>query len=147
MRVTVIGTGYVGLVTGACLVDVGNDVLCIDIDKNKIDRLHKGEIPIHEPGLAEVVARAVQAGRLRFSTSYDEGAEFAPIVFIGVGTPPGEDGSADLSHVLACARELGRRLKRDALVVVKSTVPVGTNDKVRNVLKSELGARGSPLRA
>jgi UDPglucose 6-dehydrogenase len=146
MRVTVIGTGYVGLVTGACLADVGNDVLCVDIDKNKIERLHKGEIPLHEPGLAEVVVRNAQAGRLKFSTSYDEGAEFAPLVFIGVGTPPGEDGSADLSHVLACAHELGRRLTRDTLVVVKSTVPVGTNDKVRTVLKSELGARGSALR-
>jgi UDPglucose 6-dehydrogenase len=146
MRVTVIGTGYVGLVSGACLADVGNDVLCVDIDKGKIDRLRGGEIPIHEPGLAEVVARNVRAGRLHFSTSYDDGANFAPVIFIGVGTPPGEDGSADLSHVLACARELGRRLTQETLVVVKSTVPVGTNDLVRRALKSELEARGVPFR-
>ena len=141
MKIAVIGTGYVGLVTGACLADVGNDVLCVDVDRAKIERLRAGEIPIHEPGLDAVVARCVQAGRLRFSTSYDEAVTHGAVVFIAVGTPPGEDGSADLSHVLACARELGRRLTRDTLVVVKSTVPVGTNDRVREALRDELRRR------
>jgi UDPglucose 6-dehydrogenase len=142
MKLAVIGTGYVGLVTGACLADVGNDVLCIDVDGAKIERLRAGGIPIHEPGLDGVVARGAQAGRLRFSTRYDEAVAHAAVIFIAVGTPPGEDGSADLSHVLDCARELGRRLTRDTLVVVKSTVPVGTNDKVRAVLHEELRRRG-----
>ncbi len=142
MRVTVIGTGYVGLVTGACLADVGNDVLCIDVDAAKIERLKRGEIPIHEPGLDQVVVRNVAAGRLSFSTSYVDAVAHAAVIFIAVGTPSGEDGSADLSHVLACARELGRRIERETLVVVKSTVPVGTNDLVRAALREELGNRG-----
>jgi UDPglucose 6-dehydrogenase len=145
MKLAVIGTGYVGLVTGACLADVGNDVLCIDVDRSKIERLRAGEIPIHEPGLDGVVQRCVKAGRLRFSTSYEEAVAHAPVVFIAVGTPPGEDGSADLSHVLACARELGRLVTRDTLVVVKSTVPVGTNDKVRAAVSEELSRRGLQL--
>jgi UDPglucose 6-dehydrogenase len=140
--VTVIGTGYVGLVTGACLADVGNDVLCIDVDAAKIERLKKGEIPIHEPGLDHVVVRNVAAGRLSFSTSYADAVKHASVIFIAVGTPSGEDGSADLSHVLACARELGQRIERDTLVVVKSTVPVGTNDKVRAAMREVLAARG-----
>jgi len=143
MNIAVIGTGYVGLVTGACLADVGNDVLCVDVDRTKIERLRGGEIPIHEPGLEAVVARGVQAGRLRFSTSYDDAVAHAPVIFIAVGTPPGEDGSADLSHVLGCARDLGRRVARDTLVVVKSTVPVGTNDQVRAALGEELRRRGA----
>jgi len=142
MKITIIGTGYVGLVTGACLADVGNDVLCIDVDERKIARLRAGEIPIHEPGLDAVVARGVAAGRLTFSTSYDEAVAHAPMIFIAVGTPSGEDGSADLSHVVACARELGRRIARDTVVVVKSTVPVGTNDRVRATLNEELARRG-----
>jgi UDPglucose 6-dehydrogenase len=142
MRVTVIGTGYVGLVTGACLADVGNDVLCIDVDAAKIERLKRGEIPIHEPGLDQVVLRNVASGRLSFSTDYTDAATHAPLIFIAVGTPSGEDGSADLSHVLACAGELGRRFQGDALVVVKSTVPVGTNDQVRAAIRQELEARG-----
>jgi UDPglucose 6-dehydrogenase len=145
MKLAVIGAGYVGLVTGACLADVGNDVLCIDVDRSKIERLRAGEIPIHEPGLDALVARSVKAGRLRFSTSYEEAVVHAPVVFIAVGTPPGEDGSADLSHVLACAHELGRLVTRDTLVVVKSTVPVGTNDKVRTALAEELRRRGLQL--
>jgi len=145
MKLAVIGTGYVGLVTGACLADVGNDVLCIDVDRSKIERLRAGELPIHEPGLDAVVARCVQTGRLRFSTSYEEAVAHASLVFIAVGTPPGEDGSADLSHVLACARELGRLVTRDTLVVVKSTVPVGTNDQVRAALSEELRRRGVAL--
>ncbi|MFZ5538817.1 MAG: UDP-glucose dehydrogenase family protein [Pseudomonadota bacterium] len=142
MKVSVIGTGYVGLVTGACLADVGNDVLCIDVDERKIARLRAGDIPIHEPGLDAVVARGMEAGRLSFSTSYDEAVAHAALVFIAVGTPSGEDGSADLSHVVACARELGRRITRDTVVVVKSTVPVGTNDRVRETLNEELARRG-----
>ena len=142
MKVSVIGTGYVGLVTGACLADVGNDVLCIDVDERKIARLRAGDIPIHEPGLDAVVARGMEAGRLYFSTSYDEAVAHAALVFIAVGTPSGEDGSADLSHVVACARELGRRITRDTVVVVKSTVPVGTNDRVRETLNEELARRG-----
>ena len=141
MKISVIGSGYVGLVTGACLADVGNDVLCVDADAAKIERLQRGEVPIHEPGLDQVVARNAQAGRLRFSTSYDAAVAHAPVVFIAVGTPSSEDGSADLSHVLACARELGRRVTRDTLVVVKSTVPVGTGDAVRAVLREELARR------
>jgi UDPglucose 6-dehydrogenase len=143
MRLSIIGTGYVGLVTGACLADVGNDVVCLDADVEKIRRLRAGEIPIHEPGLDQVVARGIAAGRLRFSTEYREAVAHAAVIFIAVGTPPNEDGSADLSHVLACARELGRLIERDTLVVVKSTVPVGTNDRVREVLKEELAARGA----
>ncbi len=146
MKITVIGTGYVGLVTGACLADVGNDVLCIDVDEKKIARLRAGEIPIHEPGLDAVVARGVAAKRLSFSTSYDEAVAHAPLIFIAVGTPSGEDGSADLSHVIACARELGRRIARDTVVVVKSTVPVGTNDRVRATLNEELARRGVGLK-
>lgn len=141
MKISVIGTGYVGLVTGACLADVGNDVLCIDVDEKKIARLRAGEIPLHEPGLDAVVARGVEAKRLSFSTSYDEAVAHAPLIFVAVGTPSGEDGSADLSHVVACARELGRRITRDTVVVVKSTVPVGTNDRVRAMLNEELAKR------
>ena len=142
MRVSIIGTGYVGLVTGACLADVGNDVLCADIDAGKVQRLERGEVPIHEPGLEAVVERGLAAGRLKFTTDYAEVVRHAALVFIAVGTPSGEDGSADLSHVLDCARELGRLIDRDTLIVVKSTVPVGTNDKVRAVLARELAARG-----
>jgi UDPglucose 6-dehydrogenase len=145
MKVSIIGTGYVGLVTGACLADVGNDVLCVDSDLGKVNRLRAGAIPIHEPGLDSLVARNVGAERLRFSPSYDEAAEHADTIFIAVGTPAGEDGSADLSHVLACAQELGRRIQRNTLVVVKSTVPVGTNEKVRAALEAELAARSASI--
>lgn len=146
MKITVIGSGYVGLVTGACLADTGNHVLCIDLDAGKIARLTQGEIPIHEPGLDAVVARGLAAGRLRFSTSYDDAVAHAAVVFIAVGTPSDEDGSADLSHVLAAARELGRRMQRDTLVITKSTVPVGTSEKVRAAVQEELRARGVPHR-
>jgi len=146
MKISVIGSGYVGLVTGACLADTGNQVLCIDRDAGKIERLRAGEIPIHEPGLDAVVARGLAAGRLRFSTDYDEAVGHAAVVFIAVGTPSDEDGSADLSHVLDAARELGRRMQRDTLVVVKSTVPVGTSDKVRAAVQEELKSRGVPFK-
>jgi UDPglucose 6-dehydrogenase len=145
MRVSIVGTGYVGLVTGACLADVGNDVVCIDVDEDKIERLRRGEVPIHEPGLAPLVERGIAAGRLGFSTSYDEAVVHADVIFIAVGTPSGEDGSADLSHVLACARELGARLQRATLIVVKSTVPVGTNDAVSRAVKDELEKRGATI--
>ena len=138
MHVSVIGAGYVGLVTAACLADVGNIVLCVDIDAAKVERLNRSEIPIHEPGLEQLVERNASAGRLRFSTNYDDAVSHATLIVIAVGTPSGESGSADLSHVLACARELGKRIERDTLIVVKSTVPVGTNDQVRIALRSEL---------
>jgi UDPglucose 6-dehydrogenase len=138
MNISVIGAGYVGLVTAACLADVGNVVLCVDTDAAKVERLQRAEIPIHEPGLNQLVERNAAAGRLRFSTNYDDAVSHAMLILIAVGTPSAEDGSADLSHVIACARELGKRIERDSLVVVKSTVPVGTNDQVRIALRSEL---------
>ncbi len=142
MKLTVIGTGYVGLVTGACLADVGNHVLCIDIDRAKVARLNAGEVPIHEPGLDEVVARNRQAGRMDFSADYDRAVAHGDVYFIAVGTPTDEDGSADVRHVEGAARELGRRIARRSLVVVKSTVPVGTHAMVARALHEELAARG-----
>ncbi len=141
MKITVIGTGYVGLVTGACFADVGNDVLCVDIDESKVQRLLRGEIPIHEPGLDEVASRNVRAGRLNFSSDYDQAIAHSDVFFIAVGTPTDEDGSADVRHVEAAARELGRRIRRQALLVVKSTVPVGTSERVRRAVHEELAAR------
>lgn len=146
MKISVIGTGYVGLVTGACLADVGNDVLCVDVNPRKIDQLRRGDVPIHEPGLEPVVDRSIKAGRLHFTTSYDEAVGHGEVVFIAVGTPSGEDGSADLSHVVGCAQELGRRLQRECLVIVKSTVPVGTNDLVRAAIERELEQRRAGFR-
>ena len=143
MHVSVIGAGYVGLVTAACLADVGNIVVCVDIDAAKVEKLNRSEIPIHEPGLDQLVERNAAAGRLRFSTDYDAAVSHARLILIAVGTPSGENGSADLSHVIVCARELGRRIERDSLIVVKSTVPVGTNDQVRAAIRSELEKRGS----
>jgi UDPglucose 6-dehydrogenase len=142
MKITVIGTGYVGLVTGVCFADVGNDVLCIDIDESKIQRLLGGEMPIHEPGLDDVAARNVRAGRLNFSSDYGRAIAHSDVFFIAVGTPTDEDGSADVRHVEAAARELGSRLHRQALLVVKSTVPVGTAERVRRAVEEELAARG-----
>ena len=141
MKVTVIGTGYVGLVTGACLADVGNDVLCLDLDQRKIDTLNGGGIPIHEPGLDAVVARNRAAGRLRFTTDVAASVAHGQIQFIAVGTPPDEDGSADLSHVVAAARNIGRHMQAYRLVVDKSTVPVGTADAVRAAIREELATR------
>lgn len=145
MKVTVFGTGYVGLVTGTCLADVGHDVLCIDIDEKKIERLRRGEIPIHEPGLGELVAANVAAGRLSFDTSPAQGARFGDVMMIAVGTPPDEDGSADLSYVLDVARSIGESVDHDAVVVDKSTVPVGTGDQVQAVIDAQLAARGAGL--
>lgn len=145
MKITVIGTGYVGLVTGACLAEVGNDVLCLDLDAAKIKTLNEGGIPIHEPGLIEIVHRNFEAGRLRFTTSIEESVAFGQVQFIAVGTPPDEDGSADLQYVTAAARNIGKHMTEYKVVVDKSTVPVGTADKVKAVLAEELSARGSDL--
>lgn len=141
MKVTVVGTGYVGLVSGACLAEMGNDVLCIDVDVGKVERLRRGEIPIYEPGLKELVVRNTEAGRLHFSTDVDEGVRFGTIQFIAVGTPPDEDGSADMQYVTAAARSIGRAMTDYKLVVDKSTVPVGTADRVRETIAAELAAR------
>ena len=143
MKLTMIGTGYVGLVSGACLADVGNEVLCLDLDATKIARLQAGEIPIHEPGLEDVVRRNVAACRLSFTTDVAQAVAFGAVQFIAVGTPPGEDGSADLQHVLEAARNIGRHMTSYKLVVDKSTVPVGTADQVRQAVAGELSARGA----
>jgi UDPglucose 6-dehydrogenase len=142
MKLTVVGTGYVGLVTGACLAEMGNDVLCVDVDPAKIERLRRGELPIFEPGLKEIVQRNVAAERLHFTGDVKEGVRFGTIQFIAVGTPPGEDGSADMQHVLSAAASIGRHMSDYKLVVDKSTVPVGTADAVRAAIRQELAARG-----
>jgi UDPglucose 6-dehydrogenase len=142
MKLTVIGTGYVGLVTGACFAEMGNDVLCVDTDAAKIARLCQGELPIYEPGLAEVVQRNVQGGRLHFTTDVADGVRGGTMIFIAVGTPPGEDGSADMQHVLAAAGCIGRHMTDYKLVVDKSTVPVGTAQAVREAIAAELVTRG-----
>ena len=145
MKLTVVGTGYVGLVTGACLAEVGNDVLCLDLDARKIATLEAGGIPIYEPGLQEMVQRNVAAGRLSFTTDVVQAVHFGDVQFIAVGTPPDEDGSADLRHVLAAARSIGEHMTGFKLVVDKSTVPVGTADKVREAIDEALRARGLKL--
>ncbi|MCA3152467.1 MAG: UDP-glucose/GDP-mannose dehydrogenase family protein, partial [Rhodocyclaceae bacterium] len=142
MKLTVIGTGYVGLVSGACFADLGNDVLCLDIDERKIAQLRAGGIPIHEPGLEAIVKRNVAAGRLTFTTDPQQAAAFARVQFLAVGTPPGEDGSADLQHVIAAARSIGQYLDGYRVIVDKSTVPVGTADLVREAIAGELARRG-----
>lgn len=142
MKITVIGTGYVGLVTGACLAEVGNEVFCLDVDARKIDILKAGGIPIFEPGLEEMVKRNVAAGRLMFTTDVEAAVHFGEIQFIAVGTPPDEDGSADLQYVVAAARNIGRHMTTFKLVVDKSTVPVGTADRVKAAMREELAARG-----
>lgn len=138
MKITVVGTGYVGLVSGACLAEVGNDVLCLDLDATKIKILKEGGIPIHEPGLQEMVQRNVSAGRLHFTTSIEESVAFGQVQFIAVGTPPDEDGSADLQYVTAAARNIAKHMTEYKVVVDKSTVPVGTADKVRTAISEEL---------
>jgi UDPglucose 6-dehydrogenase len=145
MNLTVVGTGYVGLVTGACFAEMGSTVTCVDIDDNKIDQLKKGIIPIYEPGLESLVANNVREGRLRFTTSLVEGMKDSHVYFIAVGTPPGEDGSADLKHVLQVAREIGQNLQEYGLVVDKSTVPVGTADKVRDAIREVLAKRQADI--
>ena len=142
MKITVIGTGYVGLVSGTCLAEVGNDVLCLDLDAEKIRVLNAGGMPIHEPGLQEMVARNRAAGRLRFTTDVAEAVDHGLLQFIAVGTPPDEDGSADLQYVVAAARSIGRHMDGYRVIVDKSTVPVGTADTVRAAVAGELAARG-----
>ena len=143
MKITIIGTGYVGLVTGACLAELGNDVFCLDVDQSKIDLLNNGGIPIHEPGLEEIVARNRASGRLQFSTDVAASVKHGQLQFIAVGTPPDEDGSADLQYVLAAARNIGRYMDGYKVIVDKSTVPVGTADRVAAAVREELAARNA----
>ncbi len=145
MKVTVYGSGYVGLVTGSLLADVGNDVLCVDIDETKVANLKKGIIPIHEPGLDDVIIRNVDIGRLNFTTDMDQAVAHSEMQFIAVGTPPDEDGSADLKHVLAVAETIAERMQDNKLVVTKSTVPVGTSDRVAAKMKEVLAKRGESI--
>ena len=142
MRVTIFGSGYVGLVTGACLADAGNDVLCVDIDAKKIEALKQGIIPIHEPGLDALIKSNIEADRLKFTTSAKEGVDHGLFQLIAVGTPPDEDGSADLKYVLAVARSIGEHMAEYKVVITKSTVPVGTSDKVRAAVAETLSKRG-----
>ncbi|MEP5338912.1 MAG: UDP-glucose/GDP-mannose dehydrogenase family protein [Algibacter sp.] len=137
MKVSVIGTGYVGLVTGTCLAETGNDVLCIDIDKNKVKKMTQGEVPIYEPHLDVLFHRNIKANRLHFSTSLEEGLAHGDIIFLALPTPEDEDGSADLSYILGAAKEIGKLIKNYKVIVDKSTVPVGTSEKVREAISSE----------
>ena len=145
MRVTIFGSGYVGLVTGACLADAGNHVVCVDVDERKVARLKAGDVPIHEPGLDALIKRNAEAGRLEFTTDAAHGVEHGLFQIIAVGTPPGEDGSADLQYVLAVANTIGTHLNKYAVVITKSTVPVGTADKVRAQVTKALAARGAAI--
>ncbi len=142
MKITIIGTGYVGLVTGACFAEVGNEVMCFDVDDNKIRVLNEGGVPIYEPGLLDIVKRNRASGRLHFTSDAELAVAFGTLQLIAVGTPPDEDGSADMKHVLAAARNIGRRMGEFRVVVDKSTVPVGTADKVREAIAAELKQRG-----
>jgi len=142
VKVTIFGSGYVGLVTGACFAEAGNYVVCVDIDAGKVERLQRGEIPIHEPGLDEIVRRNQEKGRLKFTTCAEDGIAHGLFQFIAVGTPPDEDGSADLSHVLSVAETIGRHMTDYRIIVDKSTVPVGTADKVRERVEQSVGERG-----
>lgn len=142
MKITVVGTGYVGLVSGACLAEMGNEVLCLDVNPEKIRILQQGGVPIHEPGLDKVISANVAAGRLNFTTDIEQAVAFGTAQFIAVGTPPDEDGSADLSYVLEATRNIGRLMTEYKLVIDKSTVPVGTADKVKSAIADELAKRG-----
>jgi UDPglucose 6-dehydrogenase len=146
MKIAVIGTGYVGLVTGTCFAEVGIDVVCIDVDQKKIDNLRKGIMPIYEPGLEEMVLRNMEKERIKFSTNLAESIKGCDVAFIAVGTPPGEDGSADLKYVIAVAREIGQNIDEFCVVVTKSTVPVGTANKVKAAVQDELTKRNSELK-
>ena len=145
MKIAIVGTGYVGLVTGTCFAEIGVDVTCVDTNSEKIEALKKGIIPIYENGLEEMVIRNTKAGRLKFTTSLESCLDDVEVVFSAVGTPPDEDGSADLSYVLAVARTIGQNMKKYKLVVTKSTVPVGTACKVRNAIQEELDKRGAKI--
>lgn len=141
MNIAIVGTGYVGLVTGACFADTGVNVTCVDVDENKVEALKQGRVPIYEPGLDELVAKNYKAGRLKFTTSLEEVLNGQDVVFCAVGTPPDEDGSADLKYVLQVARTIGQNLNKYLVVVTKSTVPVGTASKIRNAINEELAKR------
>ena len=145
MRLTIFGSGYVGLVTGACMAETGNDVVCVDIDQDKIDRLNAGDVPIYEPGLEAYIQRNTEAGRLTFTTDVERGVNHGLFQFVAVGTPPDEDGSADLKHVLAVAGSIGQHMKDYRIIVDKSTVPVGTADKITAAVQEELQGRGESL--
>ena len=145
MRLTIFGSGYVGLVTGACMAEMGNHVLCYDIDEAKIDRLNDGDIPIYEPGLEALIERNVEAGRLEFTSDVKKAVDYGLFQFVSVGTPPDEDGSADLKHVIAVAKAIGENMDDYRIVVDKSTVPVGTADKVKAEIQAQLTARSSSL--
>ncbi len=145
MKITVFGTGYVGLVTGACLADVGHSVVCVDIDQDKIDKLKQGVIPIFEPGIEDVVKRCMAEGTLNFTTSAAEGVTHGTVQFIAVGTPPDEDGAADLQYVVAVAKTIGQHMNGYKVIVDKSTVPVGTAEKVQTAVAAELSARGESI--
>ena len=142
MKVAIVGTGYVGLVTGTCFSEMGVDVTCVDVQESKIESLKKGIIPIYEPGLEDMVHRNYKAGRLKFTTNLKECLDDVEVVFSAVGTPPDEDGSADLKYVLEVASTIGRNMKQYILVVTKSTVPVGTAQKVKAAIQEELSKRG-----
>lgn len=142
MKIAIVGTGYVGLVTGACFAEMGNNTVCVDIDEEKLAGLRQGILPIHEPGLEQIVVSNTSAGRLVFSSDLSAAISDAEVVFIAVGTPPNEDGSADLSHVLAVAKSIGQKIQHPIVVVNKSTVPVGTADKVNETMRRELDQRG-----
>jgi UDPglucose 6-dehydrogenase len=145
MRIIVVGSGYVGLVTGACFAESGVNVTCVDVDTVKIEQLKNGTIPIYEPGLERMVKDNIEKKRLSFSTSIKEDIEGTEVIFIAVGTPPGEDGSADLKHVLSVAKEIGRVITKHIVVVTKSTVPVGTSERIRTAIQTELNLRGEPV--
>ena len=145
MNIAIVGTGYVGLVSGACFSEMGIDVTCVDIDEKKIQHLLEGEIPIYEPGLDDLVKRNVEAGRLHFTTDLTTCLDEVEVVFSAVGTPPDEDGSADLRYVLDVARTFGRNIKKYTILVTKSTVPVGTAGKVKAVIREELARRGEQV--
>lgn len=141
MKISIFGTGYVGLVTGTCLSDVGHEIVCVDIDNEKIDKLKRGELPIYEPGLKELVLRNIQEKRLKFTINPKQAIDFGDLIFIAVGTPSSEDGSADLSHVMQVAQTIAEHMNSDKVLIIKSTVPIGTNDKVRDLVNSILRNR------
>lgn len=145
MKITIVGTGYVGLVSGACFAEMGVDVTCVDTDREKIGMLREGRIPIYEPGLEELVRRNAAEGRLHFATDLAECLDRSEAVFSAVGTPPGEDGAADLTHVLDVARTFGRHIRKYTVLVTKSTVPVGTARRIGQTIREELRARGEEV--
>ena len=141
MRIIVVGSGYVGLVTGACFAESGVNVTCVDVDNKKIQELKNGAVPIYEPGLEGIVRSNIEKKRLSFSTEIKDGIEGSEVIFVAVGTPPGEDGSADLKHVLSVAKDIGGVITKHIVVVTKSTVPVGTSEKIRSTIQAELDKR------